>query len=107
MAGRDTSSGSIYAPPSFRNVVRAARNLPTEPTPAPKITALVMQRHQFKLEYFLSVNSRYKVFVGIPGFKSNILGTKWHGIYSLRCFRDLQINFTTLYKHLSVKPFWK
>lgn len=74
-------------------------------TPAPKITALVMQRHQFKLEYFLSVNSCYKVFVGIPGIKSNILGTKQHWIYSLHCFRDLQINFTTLYKCLSVQSF--
>lgn len=78
VAGCDTSSGSIYAPQSLGNVVRAARNLPTEPTPAPKITALDMKRHQFKLEYFLSVNSCYKVFVGIPGIKSNILGTKQH-----------------------------
>lgn len=108
MAGHDTSSGSIYAPPSLGNVLRAARNLPTEPTPAPKITALVMQGIiQFKLEYFLSVNSRYKVFVGIPGSKSNILGTKQQWIYSLHCFRDLQINFTTLYKHLSVQSFCK
>ena len=60
MAGHDTSSGSIYAPQSLRNVVRGARNLPREPTPAPKITALVMWRHQFKLEYFLSVTLAIK-----------------------------------------------
>lgn len=36
MAGHDTSSGSIYAPQSLRNVVRGARNLPTEPTPTLK-----------------------------------------------------------------------
>lgn len=100
MGGHDTSSGSIYAPQSLKNVVTGARNLPTERTPAPAIVPLVMWRHQFTLKYFFECNSSYEVFAGILGLKSNILGTKQHWTRSLHCFGDVQISFTALHKCL-------